>query len=146
MAEALSFSRRIRLPKTNICNHCAQQTRNATLLKRPRRPYTFTQLVTLSDGSSYLHRTTSPQPVYRTTKDIRNSLLWNPTNSALRNVEEDEAGRLAAFRSRFGGNYELEDGKQRKEEAADSESGQVCCRCRNDVGFADLGAENRTCR
>jgi hypothetical protein len=28
--------------------------------------------------------------------------LWNPSSERLLNVEEDEAGRLAAFRSRFG--------------------------------------------
>ena len=106
MIDALSFSQRIRIPKSKICSHCLQQTRNATLLRRPKRPYTFTQLVTLTDGSSYLHRTTSPQPVYRTTKDVRNSLMWNPSNQKLWNLEEDEAGKLAAFRSKFGESYD----------------------------------------
>lgn len=87
---------------TYICNQC----RHATLLRRPKRPYTFTQLITLSDGSTYLHRTTSPIPVYRSTRDTRNSLLWNPTSQKLVNLEEDEAGRLAAFRSRFGRAYD----------------------------------------
>ena len=84
-----------------ICYHC-QQIRNATLLRRPKRPYTFTQLITLTDGSSYLHRTTSPAPVYRATKDIRNSPLWNPSNQKLMNIEEDEAGKLRTFRAKFG--------------------------------------------
>lgn len=79
-----------------------QQTRAATLIKRPRRPYTFTQLVTLSDGSTFLQRTTSPAPIYRCTKDTRNSALWNPSSQKLRNIEEDEAGRLKKFRGRFG--------------------------------------------
>lgn len=87
---------------TYICNQC----RHATLLRRPKRPYTFTQLITLSDGSTYLHRTTSPIPVYRSTRDTRNSLLWNPTSQKLVNLEEDEAGRLAAFRARFGRAYD----------------------------------------
>jgi hypothetical protein len=82
------------------------QIRHATLIPRPHRPYTFTQLVTLSDGSSYFHRTTSPIPVYKSTKDIRNAPRWNPRNSKLAAVEEDEAGRLAAFRSRFGGAFD----------------------------------------
>lgn len=85
-----------------------QQTRNATLLKRPRRPYTFTQLVTLSDGSAYLQRTTSPMPVYKSNKDTRNSALWNPSSKSLMNVEEDEAGRLRAFRARFGRGWDAE--------------------------------------
>ncbi|OJJ49309.1 hypothetical protein ASPZODRAFT_29999, partial [Penicilliopsis zonata CBS 506.65] len=87
---------------TFICSQC----RHATLLRRPKRPYTFTQLVTLSDGSAFTQRTTSPLPVYRCTRDTRNSLLWNPSSSKLMNVEDDEAGRLAAFRSRFGRSYD----------------------------------------
>lgn len=78
------------------------QVRHATYVRRPRRPYTFTQLIQLSDGSSYVARTTSPQPLYRTGKDSRNTLLWQPSESKLRNVEVDEAGKLAAFRERFG--------------------------------------------
>jgi hypothetical protein len=76
--------------------------RHASLLRRPKRPYTFTQLVTLSDGSTYLHRTSSPAPIYKSTKDTRNSPLWNPSSEKLLNVEADEAGRLRAFRERFG--------------------------------------------
>ncbi|EER24276.1 hypothetical protein D8B26_005502 [Coccidioides posadasii str. Silveira] len=83
---------------TYICSQC----RHATLLRRPKRPYTFTQLITLSDGSTYTHRTTSPQAVYRSTRDTRNAPLWNPSSEKLLNIEEDEAGRLRAFRNRFG--------------------------------------------
>ena len=85
--------------KNNITH---QQVRNATLIRRPKRPYTFTQLVTLSDGSSYLQRTTSPEPVYSSTKDARNSAMWNPSSYELNSVEEDEAGKLSRFRERFG--------------------------------------------
>ncbi|KAK3063359.1 hypothetical protein LTS18_000964 [Coniosporium uncinatum] len=91
---------RTHLPQTQI--------RHATLLRRPKRPYTFTQLITLSDGSTFLHRTTSPQPVYKSTKDARNSPLWNPSSQKLMNVEEDEAGRLAGFRRRFGRGWDSE--------------------------------------
>lgn len=89
-------------PGPFICQSC----RNARLLKRPKRPYTFTQLITLSDGSAFTVRTTSPVPVYRSTKDMRNTLLWNPSSRDLMNVEEDDAGRLAAFRARFGRAYD----------------------------------------
>lgn len=78
------------------------QARHATFIARPRRPYTFTQLVQLSDGSTYTMRTTSPQPLYRAAKDTRNTLLWQPSEKALRSLELDEAGKLAAFRERFG--------------------------------------------
>lgn len=84
------------------------QVRHATLLKRPKRPYTFTQLITLSDGSSFTLRTTNPQPVYKSAKDIRNAPLWNPSSQKLLNVEEDEAGRLAAFRAKFGRGWDTD--------------------------------------
>ncbi|KAL2860868.1 mitochondrial 54S ribosomal protein bL31m [Aspergillus lucknowensis] len=89
-------------PTTFICSQC----RHATLLRRPKRPYTFTQLITLSDGSTFTHRTTSPLPIYRSTRDTRNSLMWNPSSNKLLNIEEDEAGRLAAFRARFGRSWD----------------------------------------
>ncbi|KAJ4348371.1 uncharacterized protein N0V89_009745 [Didymosphaeria variabile] len=87
------------------------QVRHATLLRRPKRPYTFTQLVTLSDGSTFVQRTTSPVSVYKATKDTRNTPLWNPSSQKLLNVEEDEAGKLAAFRAKFGRGWDAEQGK-----------------------------------
>jgi hypothetical protein len=84
------------------------QVRHATLLKRPKRPYTFTQLITLSDGSSFTLRTTNPQPVYKSAKDIRNAPLWHPSSQKLLNVEEDEAGKLAAFRAKFGRGWDTD--------------------------------------
>ncbi|KAI0434585.1 hypothetical protein F5Y09DRAFT_235772 [Xylaria sp. FL1042] len=77
-------------------------SRAATLIRRPRRPYAFTQLVQLSDGSTYTMRTASPLGMYKSTKDTRNHALWNPNEKSLQNVEVDEAGKLAAFRERFG--------------------------------------------
>ncbi|KAF9892017.1 hypothetical protein FE257_002981 [Aspergillus nanangensis] len=120
---------RVSTSTTFICSQC----RHATLLRRPKRPYTFTQLITLSDGSTFTQRTTSPAPVYRSTRDTRNSLLWNPSSSKLLNIEDDEAGRLAAFRAKFGRSWDAntpvegeeaktptdkKDGKQSEEEAA----------------------------
>ncbi|KUI57967.1 54S ribosomal protein L36, mitochondrial [Cytospora mali] len=84
-----------------------QQVRHATEIVRPKRPYTFTQVVQLSDGSTYTTRSTSPLPVYRSTKDTRNHLTWQPSESSLKNVELDEAGKLASFRGRFGTQYDL---------------------------------------
>ena len=91
-----------------IASSSTQQVRHASLMRRPKRPYTFTQLVTLSDGSTFVQRTTSPQPVYRSTKDVRNNPLWNPSSQKLLNVEEDEAGRLKRFRGRFGRGWDAE--------------------------------------
>lgn len=105
------------IPTTSTTTHIASSTsptsiaassqvRHATFINRPRRPYTFTQLVQLSDGSSYTVRTTSPQPLYRAAKDSRNTLLWQPSERSLKNVEVDEAGKLAAFRERFGRGFD----------------------------------------
>ncbi|KYK57091.1 50S ribosomal protein L36 [Drechmeria coniospora] len=95
----------VHLPRPSQPSTCIQ-VRHATFIPRPRRPYTFTQLVQLSDGSTYTARTTSPLPLYRTAKDTRNTLLWQPSEKSLRNVELDEAGKLAAFRERFGRGFD----------------------------------------
>ena len=99
------------------------QCRHATLLRRPKRPYTFTQLVTLSDGSTYTHRTTSPAPIYRSTKDTRNTPLWNPSSQKLLNMETDEAGKLRAFREKFGRGWDATR-MQERDEDADKEGGE----------------------
>ncbi|KAL7787587.1 hypothetical protein V8C43DRAFT_288525 [Trichoderma afarasin] len=106
---------------SSLSIHSLTQTRNATFIPRPRRPYTFTQLIQLSDGSTYTARTTSPLPLYRAQKDTRNTLLWQPSEKSLRNVELDEAGKLAAFRERFGRGYDataqaVEEGEKAAEE------------------------------
>ncbi|KAK3308263.1 uncharacterized protein B0T15DRAFT_103315 [Chaetomium strumarium] len=84
------------------------QVRHATFVPRPRRPYTFTQLVQLSDGSTFTVRTTSPLALYKSAKDSRNHILWQPSEKSLRNVEVDEAGKLAAFRERYGNAWDLD--------------------------------------
>ena len=83
--------------------------RNANYISRPKRPHLMDQLVILSDGSSYKQLTTSPRGVIRSNKDVRNNALWNPSLSELRDVEEDEAGRLRGFRERFGWGFEAEE-------------------------------------
>ncbi|KAF4983438.1 hypothetical protein FZEAL_1167 [Fusarium zealandicum] len=110
------------------------QVRHATFIPRPRRPYTFTQLVTLSDGSAYTMRTTSPLPIYRATKDTRNTLLWQPSEKSLKNVELDEAGRLAAFRERFGRAYDSGSSSTEGEGEGEGEDGEA----ETDGGYADL--------
>ncbi|KAL8804583.1 MAG: hypothetical protein Q9200_005772 [Gallowayella weberi] len=116
-------------------NH--QQLRHATLLRRPKRPYTFTQLVTLSDGSSFTHRTTSPAPVYKSTKDSRNTALWNPSSQKLLNVEADEAGRLKAFRKRFGRGWDAEAMNRRDVETGEVKEGQEALQ-ENEDNLMDL--------
>ncbi|KAI9891794.1 MAG: hypothetical protein M1814_002359 [Vezdaea aestivalis] len=80
----------------------------ADLIRRPHRPYQFTALVQHSDGSMSFTRTTSPQPLWKAVKDIRNHALWNPSNRRIANVEDDEAGKLRAFRTRFGRGWDAE--------------------------------------
>ncbi|KAL2074214.1 hypothetical protein VTL71DRAFT_7992 [Oculimacula yallundae] len=110
-------------PSSITSTSTTQQIRHASLLKRPHRPYTFTQLVTLSDGSTYTHRTTSPAPIYRSAKDTRNHPMWQPSLSSLRNVEQDDAGRLKAFRKKFGRGWDV-DGAVEGEEGAAGEDGE----------------------
>ncbi|KAI9777940.1 MAG: hypothetical protein M1839_008475 [Geoglossum umbratile] len=112
-----------------------QQIRHASLLRRPRRPYTFTQLVTLSDGSAFLTRTTSPLPVLHSTKDNRNHPLWNPSSQRLLNVEEDEAGRLRAFRGRFGRGWDAE---TTRDAAANGEEGSESAGDQQEESLLDL--------
>ncbi|KAK3359901.1 hypothetical protein B0T25DRAFT_113386 [Lasiosphaeria hispida] len=86
-----------------------QQLRHATFVLRPRRPYQFTQLVQLSDGSTFTVRTTMPSALYKSSKDSRNHVLWQPTEKSLRNIEVDEAGKLAAFRDRYGRGWDIDE-------------------------------------
>ncbi|KAK5663140.1 hypothetical protein OQA88_6557 [Cercophora sp. LCS_1] len=89
---------------------CLQQiqVRHATFVPRHRRPYHFTQLVQLSDGSTFTVRTTMPQALYKSNKDSRSHVLWQPTEKSLKNLEVDEAGKLAAFRDRFGRGWDMD--------------------------------------
>lgn len=45
--------------------------------------------------------------MFRSTKDTRNHARWQPSDPSLQNVEVDEAGKLASFRKRFGGAFDL---------------------------------------
>ncbi|CAK7267697.1 hypothetical protein SEPCBS119000_002681 [Sporothrix epigloea] len=97
----------------------------ARLIQRPKRPYQFTQLIQLSDGSTFAVRTTNPHPLHRCNKDTRNHIMWQPSEKSLRNVEVDEAGRLAAFRSRFGRGWDSTaepENKNSKESPTDAKS------------------------
>jgi hypothetical protein len=105
-------------PSSTSTTYICQTCRHARLIKRPKRPYTFTQLVTLSDGSAFTMRTTSPIPVYRSTRDTRNSALWNPTSKELLSVEDDESGRLASFRSRFGTSFDVQRTPKKTDESS----------------------------
>ncbi len=45
--------------------------------------------------------------MYKSARDSRNTVMWQPSNKTLRNVEVDEAGKLAAFRERYGTGWDL---------------------------------------
>lgn len=55
--------------------------------------------------------------------------MWNPSSQKLANVEEDEAGRLRAFRKRFGRGWDAE--KRDEEDDAGDDDGE-------DAGLVDL--------
>lgn len=78
-------------------------TKKSIRLPAPVIP-TFPQKVTLSDGSTFMHWTTSPRSSIRLTRDISNSPLW--TLSAARGgQEEDQSGRMSKFRQKHSGDY-----------------------------------------
>lgn len=110
-------------PASRTAAFSTTPTRHATIIRRPRRPYTFTQLVQLSDGSTYTQRTTSPLGLYKSTKDTRNHVVWQPNEKSLRNVEVDEAGKLAAFRGRFGRGWDAESKSEGEGEGEGEEDG-----------------------
>jgi hypothetical protein len=106
---------------------------------RSRRPYQFTQLVQLSDGSTFTVRTTSPLALYKSAKDSRNHILWQPTEKSLRNVEVDEAGKLAAFRERYGTSWDL-DGPAAPVAAADAAATPAAAAASKDGEAKDAAA------
>ena len=59
-----------------------------------------------------------PTALYKSAKDSRNHLLWQPSDKSLKNVEMDEAGKLAAFRERYGRGWDLDAKMTPEEEAA----------------------------
>lgn len=134
---ALLSSSTSRPTASRIARQTTQQVRHATEVIRPKRPYTFTQIVQLSDGSTYTTRSTSPVPVHRSTKDTRNHLTWQPSEVSLKNVEVDEAGKLASFRGRFGDMYDLPD----EPEAADASGAAAAAGGRNADG-KDTGKDD----
>ncbi|KAK7959073.1 mitochondrial 54S ribosomal protein bL31m [Apiospora aurea] len=125
------------------------QTRNATLIKRPKRPYTFTQVIQLSDGSTFTMRTCSPHSLYKSTKDTRNHVMWNPSEKSLKNIEVDEAGKLAAFRERYGRGWdaqapEVQDGGEGAQAAAaGGAAGGKKDGKKDDKAAADASFENK---
>ena len=60
--------------------------------------------------------------MYRSTKDTRNHTKWQPSDAGLSNVEVDEAGKLAAFRERFGRGFDLSSGPAAAADVTLSES------------------------
>ncbi|KAG7150490.1 hypothetical protein HYQ46_000568 [Verticillium longisporum] len=121
-----------------------QFSRAATYIHRPRRPYTFTQLVQLSDGSTFTARTTSPAPLHRADKDSRNHILWQPSEKTLHNVELDEAGKLAAFRQRFGRGFDLLDAASEEADAqaaGDKGKGKGQGKGKGDGAVEEVGEE-----
>jgi hypothetical protein len=68
--------------------------------------------------------------VYKSAKDSRNHILWQPSEKSLQNVELDEAGKLAAFRERYGRGFDLD--------AATEEEGEAVAKPASDSGLDSL--------
>ncbi|EPQ55570.1 hypothetical protein GLOTRDRAFT_115914 [Gloeophyllum trabeum ATCC 11539] len=65
----------------------------------------FPQKVVRSDGSTFIHWTTSPRSLIRLTRDVTNNPLWNTAMMRAQGAEEESetTGRLGRFSRRFGG-------------------------------------------
>jgi len=76
--------------------------RRAPKLPNPVVPQ-FPQRVTLADGSSFVHWTTSPRSTIRLTRDNTNNPIWNPWLEAgnAEDLEGAVTGRMGRFRRRF---------------------------------------------
>ena len=63
----------------------------------------FPQKVTLADGSTFIHWTTSPRSSIRLTRDNTNNPIWNPWLEAgnAEDLEGAVTGRMGRFRRRF---------------------------------------------
>jgi ribosomal protein L31 len=87
----------------NMLRHCVRSLSTST--KVHPRPATFRQIVQHTDGSIYTIKTTSPKPIQRLPKDIRNNPLWNP--QLKQQTEDDESGQLGRFQKKFDGFEDL---------------------------------------
>ena len=61
-----------------------------------------------------------PTALYKSSKDSRNHILWQPSDKSLKNLESDEAGKLAAFRERFGRGWDVVESSSSEEESESS--------------------------
>ncbi|KAG8935557.1 hypothetical protein FRC02_007701 [Tulasnella sp. 418] len=61
----------------------------------------FPQRVMLSDGSSFVHFTTSPKSTVYLNRDMTNNPFWSP--GLAKGEGDDESGRLSRYKKRFGG-------------------------------------------
>jgi len=77
--------------------------RRTNKLPNPMVPQ-FPQKVIRSDGSTFIHWTTSPRSVIRLTRDVTNNPLWNTAMMRAEGAEEESetTGRLGRFNRRFG--------------------------------------------
>lgn len=104
----------------------------------PRPVPHFGQMAILSDGSSIQLSTTSPRGIIRLTRDPTNHPLWNPKAEKGRGAgDEDESGRLARFRRRFGGAEEAVSSKESTQPAAANVASSAKRAATNRGGFSE---------
>lgn len=72
-------------------------------MPKPFVPH-FPQRVVLSDGSSFLHYTTSPRGLFKMTRDTKNHSLWNAfVTTEGEELEGKTTGRMGRFSKKFEG-------------------------------------------
>jgi len=78
--------------------------RRPNKLPNPVVPH-FPQRVVRSDGSTFVHWTTSPRSLIKLTRDVTNNPVWNPGMWKSDGAEEESevTGRLGRFNRRFEG-------------------------------------------
>ncbi|KAF8182887.1 hypothetical protein BJ912DRAFT_853829, partial [Pholiota molesta] len=76
--------------------------RRPPVLPNPLVPK-FPQKVIRSDGTSFVHWTTSPKSLMRLTRDTTNNPQWNTGNPGDRSFEEENTttGRIGRFSRKF---------------------------------------------
>lgn len=83
--------------RTHVWKH------RAFKLPKPFVPQ-FPQRVVLSDGSTFVHYTTSPRSVFKMTRDTRNNPIWNAfVATESEDMQGKATGRMGRYSRKFEG-------------------------------------------
>lgn len=83
--------------RTHVWKH------RAFKLPKPFVPQ-FPQRVVLSDGSTFVHSTTSPRSIFKMTRDTRNNPIWNAfVATESEDMQGKATGRMGRYSRKFEG-------------------------------------------